>query len=233
MNRIRKVGDKYQVLVTPEIKMSPDSSLMVGNWEDESLRNYYILQFESLNDAMCESYNYTDIDWYRMVLNHGHIFNRLSTTIQGILDEHNISVEFRPTLMDPDTFKNTMFERVMKGGERFNLRNGMNDLISFTIVNPWSNNLHNISRILENYRAHLYRDDLRLRHKKIFDGKIVCLYGVTEAGTIYEIRLVPTLLQQWADWYAKNGSKNDAAAAKLYETMLKKQEAVDSGPAIR
>ena len=68
MNRIRKIDNNYQVLITPDIKLSPDSSLLIGNWEDESLRNYYILQFESLNDAQAEAYNYPDIDWYRISL---------------------------------------------------------------------------------------------------------------------------------------------------------------------
>lgn len=233
MNRIRKVDNKYQVLITPDIRISPDSSLLIGNWEDESLRNYYILQFESLNDALCEAYNYPDIDWYRIILNHEHIFKRLEMTLKSIIKDHNLNVEFRSTLMDPEKFKNTMFERVIKGGERFNLRYGMNDLISFTITNPWSNNLHNISKMFENYRAHLYRDDLRLRQKKVIDGKIICLYGVTEFGTIYEIRLVPTLIQQWADWNEQSGFRNDAASNKLYENILKKQQDVDSGPIIR
>ena len=75
MNRIRKLDGKYQVLITPTLQMSPDSSLLIGNWEDESLRNYSVLQFETMNDAMCEAYNYPDIDWYKMALNHKYIFH--------------------------------------------------------------------------------------------------------------------------------------------------------------
>ena len=233
MNRIRKINNTYQVLITPDIKLSPDSSLLIGNWEDESLRNYYILQFESLNDAQCEAYNYPDIDWYRMSLNHQHIFQRLEQTIKYILNENNLNVEFRSTLMDATVLKNTMFDRVAKGGERFNLRYGMNDIINFTIINPWTNNLHNIAKILENYRAWLYRDDLRLRHKKIVDGKIICLYGYTEFGTMYEIKLVPTLLQQWADWYRKSGFRNENSANELYDKFFKQQEMIDNGPIVK
>lgn len=225
MNRIRKVDNIYQVLITPDMKISPDSALLIGNWDDESLRNYYVLQFESLNDAMCESYKYPDIDWYRLILNHQHIFKRLEMTIRPIVENKN--VEFKPMLMDPETFKNTMFDRVLKGGERFNLRNNMNDIISFTIVNPWSNNLIGIAKSLEGYRAHLYRDDLRLKYKKIVDGKIICLYGITEQGTIYEIRLVPTLLHQWSEWYNKNGFRNKDV--DQFNKILKQQEALDSG----
>jgi len=233
MNRIRKVDNVYQVLITPNIKISPDSSLLIGNWEDESLRNYYILQFESLNDAQCEAYKYPDIDWYRIVLNHEHIFKRLEYTIKAIVNENDMNVDFRATLVDPEALKNIIFDRVIKGGERFNLRYGMNDIINFTIINPWSNNLHNIAKMLENYRSHLYRDDLRLRHKKIVDGKIVCLYGYTEFGTIYQIKLIPTLLNEWADWFRKSGFRNEDAANKLYQKILKKQKSLDSGPVVR
>ena len=233
MNRIRKVGNTYQVLITPNIKIAPDQSLLLGNWEDESLRNYYVLQFETLNDAQCEAYKYPDINWYRMVQNHEHIFKRLEQTIRAILIENNYNVDFRANIMDPETLKNTMFDRVAKGGERFNLRYGLNDLISFTIVNPWTNNLHNISKSLENYMGHLYRDDLRIRQKKIVDGKIICLYGLTENGTIYEIKLIPTLLQQWAEWYRTNLNRNEKVAGENYQKLLKQQAVVDSGPVLK
>ena len=233
MNRIRKLDDKYQVILTPTLQMSPDSSLIIGNWEDESLRNYQVLQFETMNDAMAEAYNYPDIDWYKMVLNHKYIFERLEKTLKSILEKNNLSVEFKSKLLDPITLKNTMFDRVIKGGGRFNLKTGLNDIISFTIINPYSNTLHNISRLIENHREHVYRDDLRIRSKKIIDGKIICLYGSTEFGTIYEIKLVPTLLDQWTTWYNKVGYKNEENATELYSQTLKKQETVDQGPIFR
>lgn len=233
MNRIRKVNNIYQVLITPDFKISPDSSLLIGNWEDENLRNFYILQFDTLNEAQCEALAYPDIDWYRLILNHEHIFKRLEMTIKSILDESGFQIEFRANLMDPETAKNVFMDRVQNAGERFNLRYSMNDIISFTIVNPWSNNLHNISKTLENYRAHLNRDDLRLRNKKIVDGKIICLYGTTELGTIYEIKLIPTLLDQWSQWYRKTGFRDEKGAAELYTKYIKQQDIIDHGPIVK
>lgn len=233
MNRIRKVDNVYQVLITPDIKISPDSALLIGNWEDESFRNFYVLQFETLNDAQAEALKYPDIDWYKICLNHKYIFERLKKTIKDILDENNFSVDFRATLMDPETFKNTMFDRVVRGGERFNLRYGMSDIINFTIINPWSNNLHNISKQIENYRAYLFRDDLRLRHKKIVDANIICLYGITEFSTVYEIKLVPTLLHQWGEWYNKVGYMNQDTANQLWNKFLKQQKALDNGTILK
>lgn len=233
MNRIRKVNNIYQVLITPDFKISPDSSVLIGNWDDESFRNFYILQFESLNDAQYEALKYPDIDWYKLTLNHSHIFKRLEYTIKAIIDESGFQTEFRSHLLDPESLKNTFMDRVQNAGERFNLRYSVNDIISFTIVNPWTNNLHYISKILENYRSHLYRDDLRIKNKKIVDGKIICLYGFTEFGTIYEIKLVPTLLDQWASWYKKNGFRNEKNASELYVKYIKMQDTIDNGPVVR
>lgn len=196
MNRIRKINRIYQVLITPDFQISPDSSLLIGNLEDESLRNFFVLQFDTLNDAQCEAFKYPDIDWYRIISNHQHIFNRLDSTIRNILDNGGINYEIKSTLISPENFKNIIFDRVLLGGNRSNLRFNSYEIINFTILNPWTNNLYNISNILENYRAHLYRDDLRIKFKKILDGKIICLFGYTEYGTTYEIKLIPTLIHQ-------------------------------------
>jgi hypothetical protein len=134
--------------------------------------------------------------------------------------------------MNATTFKNAMFDRVINGGARFNLRYDFSDLISFTIINPWSSNLHKISSSIELSRGHLYRDDLRIRDKQIVDGKIICLYGITELGTVYEIKLIPTLLNQWSTWMTQHGVKQVANAEKLYASLLKNQQMLDSGPVI-
>lgn len=232
MNRIRRINNGYEVLITPDLKVSPDSSLIIGNWTDENLRGFYLLYFDNLRDAQCKAYDYPDIDWYKIVLNHKYIFIRLKNVLEKIIKENSMNVEFKAVLMDTETFKNTMFDRVAKGGDRFNLRYGFNDIISFTIVNPWSNNLHSLAKYIENYSAWIYRDDLRIRYKKIIDGKIILLYGVTEFGTMYEIRLIPTLLQQWGNWYMRVGYHNQVAADELYKKYLKQQQEIDLMPGV-
>lgn len=233
MNRIRRYNNHYQVLLTPNIKISPDSSLMVGNWEDEELRNFHILEFDTLQDAQCEAFKHPDIDWYRIVLNHKHIYQRLKHLIENIIFNNNFRAEFIPQLMDPKMLKHTIFNRVMNNGNRFSLRHGANDIISFTIVNPWTANLHKISKAIEFAREHLYRNDVRIKTKQIIDGKIIYLYGYTEFGTLYEIKLVPTLLYHWAEWYKALGYKNDEYADKLYVKYLEQQSALDNGPILR
>lgn len=229
MNRIRKVNNTFQVLITPDIKIAPDAPIMVGNWDDENLRNYSVIEYESLQDAQCEAFKYPDIDWYRFVTNHELIYRRLHSTIKQVIEKFNYVVELKPKLMTAFEFKNAMFDRVQNGGDRFNLRYNFTDIITFTIINPWSNVLHKVSKSLETAREHLYRDDLRIKEKKIIDGKIICLYGITEFGSIYEIKLVPTVLYQWSEWVRKNPQNiNHAEAA--YANLLKTQEVVDRGP---
>ena len=229
MNRIREYNGTFQVLITPDIKISPDTSLLIGNWADENLRNYYVLQYDTFNDAMAEALNYPDIDWYKMVLNHKYIFMRLDSTLKHIISEYNFNVEYKAQLLDPTTLKNVMFDRVMKGGERFNLRYGLNDIIHFTIINPWKNNLRVIAKIIENYTSDTYRDDLRIRSKKIIDGSIIYLYGYTEFGTVYAIKLIPTLLNQATGWYDKNGFRDEKNFMMQYDRLLKMQQELDNG----
>jgi hypothetical protein len=134
--------------------------------------------------------------------------------------------------MTPEEFKNIMFNRVLAGGERFNMRHDFNDIICFTIVNPWSNVLHKISKMLEQHRVHLFRDELRIKEKKIIDGKIISLYGYTEFGSVYEIKLIPSLLDQWANFARKNAYRNPEGVQALYVKMLNSQKAVDQGSII-
>lgn len=234
MNRIRKLDDnKYQVLITPTLNIFPDSPLLVGNWDDESLRNYKVLTFETLNEAQCEAFKYPDIDWYRFILNHQPIIQRLEILLRQIVDEFQFDVQFIPKLMTPEEFKNRMFDRVLLNGQRFNLKYDFSDIISFTIANPWSMNLYKLAKIIENYKVHLHRDDLRIKHKKILDGKIISLIGITEFGTTYEIKLLPTMLYQWALWVRKNPEKTDGEIKQVYSNQLKLQGIIDKNQIIR
>lgn len=220
MNRIREYKGVYQVLITPLIKMSPDSSLMMGNWDDEYLRNYYILEFNSLNDAQTEAFKHPDLDWYRIVMNHEHIFYRLRNTINNILDEYSFDVELKSQLMTGDMLKDVMFNRVMFNTDRFSMKSFMTDVISFTITNPWTKNVHKVAQLLE---ARSASDNLRIKTKRVFDGKIVCLYGLTELGSIYQIRVAPTLL------------KNQNVSEDVYHKLLLAQNKIDSfdNPVVR
>ena len=63
---------------------------------------------------------------------------------------------------------------------------------------------------------------------------MIFMYGITEAGSIYEIRLIPTLINQWALWYQKYGYLKPDYAQTLYKQYLKQQYKMDMvGPVIR
>jgi len=233
MNRIRKFEDGYQVLITPNLKIFPDSPLLVGNWQDENLRNYEVLTFKTLNDAQCEAFKYPDIDWFRFILNHEEIFRRLESLIKEIIDKFGYNVQLVSKLMTPEEFKNTMFNRVIANGNRFNLRHSFNDIISFSIINPWTTNLHTLAKIIQNYRIHLHRDDLRLKEKRIIDGKIISMVGLTEFGTTYEIKFIPSILYNWAEWCREHPNKTEQEIMDLYKQLLISQNKIDNGVIIK
>jgi hypothetical protein len=229
MNRIRKIKDIYQVLITPNIKFSPDSSLEIRNFEDEDLRNFNIIEFTNLNDAQSEAFQYPDINWHKITLNHKHIFPRIKNDLEKIIYENDFDVHFISNIMSAEDFKNNIFERVLNIGENFNSKYSTNNIISFVIVNPWSNVLKKLSKLIEVHREHLNRDDFRIQSKKVIDNKIICLYGYTEFGTLYEIKFIPSLLYSWSVWAKKNYT-NTKQISELYKNYLKKQDTLDIGP---
>ena len=228
MNRIKQVGDSYFVLITPDYKSVADSNLLLGNMNDEELKNYYLLEYGNQNDAVAEALNYVDIDWYRMVLSHQFIYINLDKILRGIINDYKLNIEYKPVLLDAMTYKNVIFDRVMSGGDRVKLRYGSNEIITYTFISPFSSNLHYISRIIENYRNVTYRDDLRIRFKKIVDSKIIILYGYTDYGTVYSIKLIPNLLNEVVNWKNKRPNIDNKKFDMEYNKMLKLQSDIDN-----
>lgn len=234
MNRIRKINDsKYQVLTNHRLRMLPDSPLYIGNIDDPDLMNYQLIETSNLNDALAESYKYKDIDWKKIIDHHKYIFLRLKKLIQSIIDNYDLEVTFNPIYIDEDSFKNNVFERVEKYKNNTNFRFENLDIIELDIVNPWTQNLQYIAEILTKHRHYLYRDDLRLYYKQVIKGKMIYLYGKTELGTNYKIKLIPTLLYQWLSWYHKGGFMQGEASQRLFDNLYKQQIELDRGSVIR
>jgi hypothetical protein len=57
MNRIRKHGYKFEVLVTPFRKYDASMETILGGWRDENLGGYSIKTFNSLAEAQDEEIN--------------------------------------------------------------------------------------------------------------------------------------------------------------------------------
>ncbi|AYV78341.1 MAG: hypothetical protein Edafosvirus10_16 [Edafosvirus sp.] len=230
MNRIRKWHNKWQVLITPTYVYSPSVELMLGNFTDENLRGYYIVEYNDLQSAQCEALKLPDIPWYKLISMHKDIYNQLCGIIRGIINKQHFIAEVDCSLMNTDTLKNTMFDRVMIGGNRFTLAYNMNDIIGINIINPWSKNLVEISKFMET--------DPRLRiYKKYIKYGTITLVGVTDIGTSYEIKLWPTLIAQWARWVQGNyGNDTTSAQPKIQQALtntVKLQDMVDRDVIIR
>jgi hypothetical protein len=226
MNRIREYNFKYQVLITPTMPMHTGYELMMGNWTDEHLRNYYVLEFDNMGDAQCEAFKHPDIDWEKMSLMHQNVYYDLKNVIKKILNDHKFIGEFQPKILSPNELKNTMFDRVMYYGKRFTLRYNFNDSIGFHIVNPFTKNLIEISKYLE--------VDPRLRiHRKFINNGVIHLIGRTDLGTTFEIGLWPTMIAQWARWAEENPQISTENKKYSFLEAVKKQEKMDSGFEIR
>lgn len=217
MNRIRKHGNIYQVLITPYQSFTVGLEIMRGsfNMDDEYLMNYKVLNFDTLGEAQCEAFNHVDIDWDSLVLLHNNAYVDIRSIIRKSLGHSKMTVEFEPRITDSLTLKNNIFDRVIKYGDRFRLSYQMNDIISYNIINPWSKNVEAIANNLIENR------DLRI-FKKIKTYGITTLIGTTDLSTTYEIVIWPTLLYQWAKWV----HDNDITDPDIKQGTLKKTLAV-------
>lgn len=218
MNRVRKLGDEYQVLMTPHQRFHSGIELMLGNWTDPHLSNYYVETYNTLEDAMARAYNFPDINWDQLILYHKDIYGKLFEIIRYEIDVNNFDMALEPILMNSYQAKNLMFDRVINYGKRFRLIYHMNDIISFQIVNPYTENLKELAEILSLNQA------LRIMYKVEGNG-VIKLVGKTDLGTSYEILLIPSLVDNWKKWTIKNlHLPKDVRLIKLKKVLMQQKE---------
>jgi hypothetical protein len=221
MNRIRQYKGKYQVLITPTQLYNTSYELMAGGWTDEHLRNYFVNTYVTLGEAQEEAYQYPDIDWVKMILSTKSAYQDINKIISDLLEVENINVKYIKKVMSPEEAKNTMFNRVINNSERFNLSNNFNDLISFKIINPWTNNLLGIANKLTRIQK------LRIFKKEQYPG-MIRLVGKTDLSMTYEIILITELLNQFLEKYTTIDNKN----IKILEDINKQQMLLDKSNVI-
>lgn len=225
MNRVLKVNNKFQVLVTPVFVSNSSMEILLGNWTDERIRGYKVLEFSTLQDAMDLAFKYPSIDWNKLVSIHEDAYQRITKSIRQTLEDGNYIVELDSHLMDPTELKETMFKRVAHRGERFSLFYDANDVVCVNIVNPWTQNVIEISNLLKSL------PDLRIK-KYIRTPTHIKLIGITDVDTVYEIRLWTTVVSQWVRWINTNKLE-----PKMYVDMLPQilanQKTIDSGYIVR
>jgi hypothetical protein len=235
MNRIRKNNKSYQVLISPHQKYNTGFEFLIGSWTDEGLMGFDVIECKSYCDAEAIAYNYPDINWEQLVNIHKDPFVEMKNTINEIIKEFNMIVEFKAKLFTPEQTKNKMFDRIVKGysdinndiGEDscFRLAYDMNDIISFAIVNPWTKNLNEIEKILINHhRLNIFR--------KMEKNNIVHLIGRTDIGTTYEILLIPSVIYNWMEW-KNNNNVSINTLEYTFKNCIKTQKLIDSTISIR
>lgn len=200
MNRIRKINNKYQVLITPNYTTNPSIELLLGYILDENIMKFSIKEFNNLNDALALSLSYPDLDWNKLVLIHKDIFYQLNNTIKQNLNYHKFIYDYKSNILTPQQLKNLIFNRVIQKGKRFNEFYNFNDIISFDIINPYTNNLIQIKNVLKNIS--------KLNIVKIIQTNThIKLIGITNNNSPYEIRLWNTLMYDYIYWLYINQLK--------------------------
>lgn len=229
MNRIRKYNGKFQVLITPSQIYNAGYELLRGSWyqfDDNLLKNYKVEEFDTLGEAQTIAFTYPDVEWDKLVLMHQNAYIDIKKLISDLIQKGNFIVEFEPVLMDSLTLKNTVFNRVMNMGNRFNISYQMNGIISFNIINPWSKNLKEITQAL--------LDHYSLRLKKLIESNgITQLIGETPLGTTYEIRLWPTVIYQWARWASVNNIRDKSMRDSALKQAIELQNTIDNSISFR
>jgi hypothetical protein len=198
MNRVRKINDQYQVLLTPHRRYDSGIELMLGNWTDPHFDGFYVETYNTWEDAMSRAYQLPDINWDQLVLFHKDIYSKLFDIVRYEINVNSFDVQIEPRLLLPRQAKDLMFDRVLGFGERFRLAYHMNDVIAFFITAPYSANLMELAEILSVNQA------LRIAYKTEDDTGIIRLVGKTDLGTSYEILLAPTLIAHWSKWAMRN-----------------------------
>lgn len=196
MNRIRKQNDEYQVII------SPSMDYMLGQWTDFHVGKFSIEKYGTLGEAQIRAYDLSDIDWNRLVEIHQLDYKALANILKKTLDKDGYIYDFYPHLKTPDELKNHFFDSVLLAQEadvEFNIPTFINDVITFTIVNPWTKNLIEMANVIK------YVNKLNIQRIEKQNG-VIFIYGKTSANTFYKIELWTSILYQAKQWHSKNAS---------------------------
>lgn len=220
MNRIRKINNIYQVLHTPDTYLTPSMEMLIGKWDDDNFIGFHVKEYTNLYEAQCDAYQHADIQWYKLVSMHVDSYHKIRKIIKDYLDVGGYIYEYDTRLATPEELKDITFDRIIRN-QRFTLTHNMNDIINISISNPWTQNVKMMANYLKNIK------ELRIKYIKIYDNKVYHLIGKTDLGTIYEIKLWPTLIYNWAKWQIKNN--NDDIIKDSYKKIILSQNDLDNG----
>lgn len=224
MNRIRRIDNIYQCIITPHRKYDTEFEYMLGSWTDESMIGFEVKTYSSYAEAECDAMDMPDIDWDKLVEYHKESYFFLRDRLSKIIRMCSIAADFKHCLATPHQIKNRMFDRVIMGNKTtsgFRLVHDMNDIISFVIINPWTHNLKKLAAIL------IQSERLDIFNKIEKEGTIH-LIGKTNIGTSYEILLMTSIVHNWVIWKEKNETNSDEHNKFALKNCLKTQQLIDS-----
>lgn len=225
MNRVRKYNKVFQVLVSPHQKYNTGFEFLLGSWTDAGIMGFKVKEFTSLYDAECEAQEQPDINWEQLVDYHKDIFVDLRKKVYDLVKDSGMVVQIKNNLMTPDQAKNIMFERVLNNDNEFRTVYDMNDIISFTLINPWSANIHELERRFIRSNFNIFNS--------IKKNGIIMLVGRTDIGTTYEIILVPSVINNWLEWKKLNPHLSNAQHLNELKNCIKIQNLIDENKPLR
>jgi hypothetical protein len=153
-------------------------------------------------------------------------FNRLQPIIKDILKENLFIFEMKSLLMTQEELKHTMFDRVKRNDVKFRLFNNLNDIICFHLVNPWTKNCMELSKIL------IQHPDLRIVKKNVIN-RAICLVGEMATGTTFQIIVMPTLIDQFLEWKKIHRGTSSQTVSDMLIQSTKLQDTIDATMIIR
>ena len=147
MNRIKKIDNNYQVLITPYNSVEAESEYLLSQWTNNDVDNYNILYFNTFVNAYKEACKYPNINWKFFYLYYkdqfyfirDNIVNTLETfkiyndySERLLLSEYKIKLDYY--LMDEETIKYNFFSRVDKKRKKFRPLDDFSDILSFKLI---------------------------------------------------------------------------------------------------
>lgn len=195
MNRIRKIDNKYQVLINENYKTNPSIELTLGSLlAKEYLKDYEIKEYATMREAMHQAYNLPDINFEKIYSDCIDVFKILNKEIKETIK--NLECDYTPYLLGPQQIKNVIFDRVKEKGRRFSFYN-FNDIIAFDVSVNYPVELERIIKYLINNK------NLRII-RRVDNDTNIRLIGLTWNNITYEIRLWIHEMKSLMYWIYKN-----------------------------
>lgn len=184
MNRLRKLNNKYEVLITPHLLYQTGLELMLGNWMDKNFDGFAIEKYDDINSAAERLCNYPELNFDQLVLYHKEIYNKLYELVLLELENINEKIVLEPILKNSKTLRDNFFERIKILGNDFRLLYHMTDIISFNI---YVKKEILVKIITENLISNQALRIIHIKKNKFDDKKYIKFVGQTDIGTTYQI----------------------------------------------